>query len=182
MRLNPRGTPVLALLTALFALPLAAAEPAEAPKPPADPPAPLAATPPAAAPARQADSADLRTLIGVNPVGLKRVDIPRMPTMSLRGFVQPHGGLAVALLEIAELNRIFLVQVGTEIPILVPGRISPVGRAELTGLISPGKFPTTQPRSPEGKEQSQIVLKVLKVSNEGVLVEAGLLGQTIIIR
>jgi hypothetical protein len=123
---------------------------------------------------------DLRELIGVNPVGLKRVDVPRMPAMSLKGFVRMKGQEPMALLEIAELNRVFLVQVGTEIPITVAGRVAPVGRSELSGLAGASKAPAAQIRQSEG--QSQIILKVLRVSGEGVTVEAGLLAQTIIIR
>ena len=125
---------------------------------------------------------DLRSLIGVNP-GLKRAEIPRLPAMSLRGFVQPHGGPPQALLEISELNRVFLVQEGTEIPITVAGSISPVGRAELTGLGRqrlPAKAPTPQAHDAQG--QSQIILTVVKISNEGVTVKAGLMAQTMIIR
>jgi len=132
---------------------------------------------PPSAPAPTSGGDDLRSLIGVNP-GLKRAEIPRLPAMSLRGFIQPHGGPPQALLEITELNRVFLVQEGTEIPITVAGRVSPVGRAELTGLGA-GK--------PAGSEsgvdaQSQIILTVVKVSGEGVTVKAGLMAQTLIIR
>ena len=129
---------------------------------------------------KPADGEDLRTLIGVNPVGLKRVDVPRMPAMTLRGFIQPRGQPPLALLEIAELNRVFLVKVGTEIPINVAGRVTPVGRGELSGLNTQNKQNAPVARTNEG--QSQIILKVLKVSGEGVTVEAGLLAQTIIIR
>ena len=86
----------------------------------------------------------------------------------------------MALLEIGELNRTFLVQVGTEIPITIAGRISPLGRSELTGLG--GAIKASGIRANEGEGQSQIVLKVIKVTGEGVTVEAGLLAQTIIIR
>jgi hypothetical protein len=128
----------------------------------------------------KAPEEDLRNLIGVNPVGLKRVDVPRMPAMSLRGFIQPRGQPPLALLEIAEMNRVFLVKVGTEIPITVPGRVAPIGRAELSGLNAPNKTAAPATRSTDG--QSQIILKVLKVSSEGVTVEAGLLAQTIVIK
>jgi len=123
---------------------------------------------------------DLRSLLGVNPVGLKRVDIPRMPALALRGYVEPRGQVPQALLEIAELNRVFLIQVGTEIPITIPGRLSPVGHTELTGLNDAAKPAADAARQGEG--QSQIILKVLKITSQGVTVEAGLLGQTIIIR
>lgn len=123
---------------------------------------------------------DLRALIGVNPVGLKRTEVPRLPAMTLRGFIQPQGHPASALLEISELNRVFVVQVGTEIPITVAGRINPVGRGELTGLN--GAQRPAQPQGNANDGQSQVILKVLKITSEGVTVEAGLLAQTIIIR
>lgn len=131
---------------------------------------------------QSADGADLRTLIGVNPHGLKRAEVPRLPPMTVRGFVQPHGQPPLALLEIGDSNRTFLVQIGTEIPITVVGRISPVGRSELTGLNAPGKSLVPQVRTADGQEQSQVILKVIKVSGQGVTVEAGLLSQTIIVR
>jgi hypothetical protein len=142
----------------------------------------VAATAPAAdaAPASPAGGGDdLRALIGVNP-GLKRAEIPRLPAMSLRGFVQPHGGPPQALLEISELNRVFLVQEGTEIPITVAGRVSPVGRAELTGLGAAKTGGSDAAADAQG--QSQIILTVVKISNEGVTVKAGLMAQTMIIR
>ncbi|MGA2499958.1 MAG: hypothetical protein ABSH20_19645 [Tepidisphaeraceae bacterium] len=134
-------------------------------------------------PSREADTHsaggdDLRWLLGVNP-GTKRVDLPHMPAMSLRGFIKPDGAKPLALLEVAEANRVFLVQVGTEIPITVAGRIAPAGHGELSGLDDPSKTPVAVTR---GGEQSQIILKVLKISEEGVVVEAGLLAQTMIIR
>ena len=151
-----------------------------------DSPADPAKTPGKDAPAenepRPADGSDLRTLIGVNPVGLKRVEVPRMPAMSLRGFVKTSGQPPLALLEITDLNRVFLVKVGTEIPLTIAGRISPIGRNELTGLGGPGRTPAAPANAGDGREQSQIILKVLKVSGEGVTVEAGLLAQTIVIR
>jgi len=122
---------------------------------------------------------DLRSLIGVNP-GLKRAEIPRLPVMSVRGFIQQQGRPTLALLEISELNRVFLVAEGTKIPITVAGRVTPVGRAELTGLG------TAKPTGPEtgtdAQSQSQIILTVEKVTSEGVTVNAGLLAQTMIIR
>jgi hypothetical protein len=149
-----------------------------------DAPAPTVA-PPAANPAesetRPAEAGDLRALLGVNP-GLKRADIMRLPTMSLRGFIKPKGQPPMALLEIAELNRNFLVQAGTEIPVTVQGRVNPVGRSELTGLSGPNKTPAAPARPVDATEQSQIILKVVKVSSEGITVEAGLLDQTITVR
>src|SRR5580704_14327914 len=136
-----------------------APEPVAAPKPPQDETIVNAGKNPGKEPDKEGPrelqsqapgGADLRALIGVNPVGLKRAEVPRLPTMSLRGFVRPHGQQPLALLEMAELNRIFLVQVGTEIPITVAGRLSPVGRGELTGLA---KAPAAPVRATEGQSQ-----------------------------
>jgi hypothetical protein len=80
------------------------------------------------------------------------------------------------------LNRVFLVQKGTEIPVMVQGRLSPLGRNELTGLAGSGDASSAAGRNDNANEQSQIILEVLKVTNEGVTVKAGLLAQTIIIR
>ena len=125
---------------------------------------------------------DLRALIGVNPGSVKRVDVPKLPAMTLRGFAQPRGQPSIALLEIAELNRIFLVHVGTEIPIMVQGRLNPLGHSELTGLSGAKSVDTQVRNGADPSGQSQIILKVLRVTGEGVTVEAGLLAQTIIIR
>ena len=147
---------------------------------------PVAATAPATDTSKASDTApvtaggdDLRSLIGVNP-GLKRAEIPQIPAMSLRGFIQPHDRLPQALLEITELNRVFLVQEGTEIPITVAGRVSPVGRDELTGLGV--AKPAGGNTGPDAQGQSQIILTVVRITGEGVTVKAGLLAQTIIIR
>jgi len=165
---------------------LLAAEPPEQPKPaPAPAPVPTSPAPEAAKPAPDAPpprglgGGDLRALIGVNTGGLKRVEVPaKLPAMTLRGFLQPSGQPAIALLELAELKRIFVVQVGTEIPITIAGRAVAAGHGELTGLGGTKvEAPTVDPSG-----QTQIILKVLKVSNEGVTVEAGLLAQTIVIR
>jgi hypothetical protein len=126
------------------------------------------------------DAESLKQLIGVNPSGLKRADLPKLPVMSLSGFVKPHDGPARALLQIADLNRTFLVEEGTEIPITVAGHISPIGRSELVGLNQTAAPPAQS--NNDANTQSQIILKVVRVSDEGVTVEAGLIDQTIIVR
>jgi len=151
------------------------------PQPPQTQPSTQPATsPPSRATDAQPAKGDLRELIGVNPAGLKRVELPRIPTMTVRGYINANGRGPTALLEITELNRVFLVHEGTEIPIMVQGRITPLGRSELTGLVDQAR-PANSAGENAG-EQSQIILTVLKVSNEGVTVKAGLNSQTLIIR
>lgn len=143
--------------------------------------APPTTQPGAGAPeTRPAASNDLRDLLGVNP-GMKRADLTKLPTMSLRGFVKREGQPPIALLEIAELNRDFLVQAGTEIPITVQGRVTAMGHSELTGLAAPNK-PQAAPAPADNSQESQIILRVLKVSSDGVVVETGLQDQTITVR
>jgi hypothetical protein len=115
--------------------------------------------------------------------GAKRVDVPRLPSMSLQGYIQAKGRPPAAVVEMKELNRVFVVRVGTEIPVTIPGRLTPLGRAELTGLAPPGSA-GSQPVRPvvNSGEQTQVILKVTKISPDGVVVEAGLLAQTIFIR
>ncbi len=126
----------------------------------------------------------MRNLIGVNSGGLRPIETPHMPAMSVRGFIKPANGNATALLEIKELNRSFLVEVGTEIPVMVTGRVTPVGQAELTGLAGlagQGK-PPPAPVAADSQEQSQIILKVTKVTKEGVTIQTNVLSQSLIIR
>jgi hypothetical protein len=125
------------------------------------------------------DAEDLRQLIGVRAPGIAPVELPKLPAMSLRGFVKTADDSAFALLEVTDLNRIFLVKKGTEIPITVQGRISPINQSELTGL---GESATPAQQPDEANAQSQIILKIIEVSDEGVIVQAGLNNQTIIIR
>ena len=130
---------------------------------------------------------DLRDIIGIKTGELSRVEVPRLPAMSLRGFVKPRNGSALALLEIAESSapnsaRTFLVKVGTEIPVTVSGSVAPIGRGELSGLNGAPNTPAQPPRPESSSEQSQIILHVIKVTAEGVIVEAGLLDRTITIR
>jgi len=141
------------------------------------------AAPPATAPSPDDTAAakpDLRELIGVNPGGLKRVAVPRLPSMTLRGYVSPQGSTPQALLEITELNRVFLVHVGTKIPITVQGSVAPLGRSELTGLADAPGSAAAAPN--DANTQTQIILEVTEVTGEGVTVKAGLLSQTIIIK
>ena len=179
------GVRLTAVLFFSTALRVFSAEPSDPPKiPPVQPPAPVNPAPEAAKPtsesATRAPGADLRSLIGVNTGGLKRVEVPaKLPAMTLRGFLQPSGQPAIALLELAELNRIFVVQVGTEIPITIAGHVTAAGHGELTGL---GGAVKAEAPAVDPSGQTQIILKVLKVSSEGVTVEAGLLAQTIVIR
>jgi hypothetical protein len=106
--------------------------------------------------------------------------MPHLPAMSLRGFIQPRGRTPMALLEIKDLDRQFLVQAGTEIPITVSGRVTPIGRDELSGL--PGQAKATGTAITTSDIQSQIIMKVIKVSSEGVTIETGLMAQSIIVR
>lgn len=130
-------------------------------------------------PTPAAEVGDLRELIGVNP-GIKLVEMPHMPVMSLRGFVQGRGQQPMALLEIKDMDRSFLVQAGTEIPIMVTGRVTPIGHDELGGLQNDGKAPAAPVTATD--VQSQIILKVVKVSGEGVIIKTGLMAQTIVVR
>jgi hypothetical protein len=142
------------------------------------------ANPPATEPSLSPDagSEDLRSLIGVNPTGLRHVDVPQVPSMALRGYIQ-QGNRAMALLELTDLKRIFLVQEGTEIPVTVSGTVTPTGHGELTGLDDLSKPNDNQNNNaPAQQTQSQIILKVLRISDEGVTVTAGMERQTIIIR
>ena len=126
---------------------------------------------------------DLRDLIGINH-DFTRVEMGNMPEMSMRGFIQPGNPakLPTALLEIKQMKRLFLVQEGTEIPVMVTGRVTPVARNELSGLHGDAKAAATPSPASDSQQQSQIILKVVKVSAEGVIVKAGLQAQTIIIR
>jgi hypothetical protein len=125
---------------------------------------------------------DLRSLIGVNPTGLRHVDVPQIPDMTVCGYIE-QGGKAMALLEITDDKRIYLVQEGTEIPVTVAGTITPTGHGELSGLDDLSKSDNNQnPNSSPQQTQTQIILKVLKISDEGVTVTAGMERQTIIIR
>jgi hypothetical protein len=128
---------------------------------------------------------DLRTEIGVNPNGPRAVEVPKVPEMAVVGFVKPHDKPAMALLEISEkqdetTKRIYLVRVGTEIPVTITGHVSPVGHGELTGLSD-----AARPSAPENTggdnagDETQIILTVTKVTQDGVTVKAGLLSKTI---
>jgi hypothetical protein len=128
---------------------------------------------------------DLRTAIGVNPNGPKAVDVPEVPEMSVVGFVQPHDRPAMALLELADkrgsdLKRIYLVKVGTEIPVTISGRVNPVGHNELTGLSDAARPAPIRSDDDSGQE-TQIILTVTKVTQDGVTVKAGLLSKTIVV-
>ena len=127
------------------------------------------------------DVGDLRDLIGITH-DFARVEMGNMPEMSMRGFIQPKNPEkpAIALLEIKQLKRLFLVHEGTEIPVMVTGRVTPVARNELAGLGDTSK--AAPPPVNDAQQQSQIILRVVKVSAEGVTVKAGLMAQTIIIR
>jgi hypothetical protein len=140
-------------------------------------------TQPDAAAPDSSEAQSLKQLIGVTPAGLQPVELQKLPVMSLRGFVQPSdGGQPRALLEINELDRSFLVQVGTEIPVTMQGRLSPIGHNELTGLPQAGGEAAPPPPQQQDAGQSQIILKVLRVTPQGVTVRAGLIDQTIVIR
>jgi hypothetical protein len=135
--------------------------------------------------AAQQNSTDLRTAIGVNPNGPKSVEVPKVPAMAVVGFVQPQNRPPMALLELADkqdsgLKRIYLVKVGTEIPVTVSGRISPVGRGELTGLSDAAR-PAAPVQRDDSGEETQIILTVTNVTQDGVTVKAGLLAKTIVV-
>jgi hypothetical protein len=127
----------------------------------------------------QSEAESLKQLIGVNSSGLRGVELPKLPAMSLSGFALLGDGSARALLEITDLNRTFLVRIGTKIPITVPGRVSPIGRSELVGL---GQAVSAAAPADSNNVQSQIILEVIDISPEGVTVKAGLIDQTIIVR
>jgi hypothetical protein len=135
--------------------------------------------------AAQQNPADLRTAIGVNPNGPKLVEVPKVPAMSVVGYVQPHNRPPMALLELADkqdaaLKHIYLVKVGTEIPVTISGRIFPVGRGELTGLSDAAR-PSAPVQRDDAGEETQIILTVTNVTQDGVTVKAGLLAKTIVV-
>jgi hypothetical protein len=134
---------------------------------------------PTAPPAVLSDVESLKELIGVSGPGFKGVDLPKLPAMSLSGFVLLPDNTARALLNIEDLNRTFLVQIGTKIPITVQGRVSPIGRSELTGL---GQSPSAAAPADTTNTQSQIILEVVDINDQGVTVKAGLIDQTIVVR
>jgi len=125
---------------------------------------------------------DLRSLIGVNPEGMKRVDVPQIPNMALRGFVQRRGADPIALIELTDLKQLVLVHKGTEIPITVAGHVTPAGHSELPGLDDASHVPGTADTAGGPPEQSQIILKVIEVTEDGVTVTAGIERQTIFVR
>jgi hypothetical protein len=140
---------------------------------------------PTADPTTQQSSEDLRTAIGVNPNGPKAVDVPEVPEMSVVGFVQPHDRQAMALLELADkrgsdLKRIYLVKVGTEIPVTISGHVTPIGHNELTGLSDAARPAPVRSDNDSGQE-TQIILTVTRVTPDGVTVKAGLLSKTIVV-
>jgi hypothetical protein len=157
--------------------------PAFSSKASADDATPGSTTQPAVAlPASEPPVQDLRQLLGiVNSQGLKRVDVPQVPNMALRGFIQPHGGEPIALLELTDQKQLILVHKGTKIPITVTGHISPAGHTELAGLDDGSRVPGTANPVSSAPEQSQIILEVTNVSPEGVTVTAGQERQPIII-
>jgi hypothetical protein len=143
---------------------------------------PASATQPAAQSPAMPPIGDLRSLIGVNPEGMKRVDVPQIPNMALRGFVQRHGADPIALIELTDLKQLVLVHKGTEIPITVTGHVTPAGHSELPGLDDASRVPGAADAVGGPPEQSQIILKVIEVTEDGVTVTAGIERQTIFVR
>ena len=136
-------------------------------------------------PTTQQSAEDLRTAIGVNPNGPKAVEVPEVPEMSVVGFVQPHDRPAMALLELADkrgsdVKRIYLVKVGTEIPVTISGRVTPIGHNELTGLSDAAR-PAPARSTDDANQETQIILTVTRVTQDGVTVKAGLLSKTIVV-
>ena len=139
---------------------------------------PLASAPPAST----QPAPDLRQLMGVvNPEGIKRVEVPEIPNMALRGFIKPHDGEPVALLELTDRKELIFVQKGTQIPITVSGHVQAIGHSELSGLDDGSRVPGTVNPVSSGPEQSQIILEVTNLTAEGVTVTAGQERQSIII-
>lgn len=87
----------------------------------------------------------------------------------------------MALLQIGDAHKVYLVQKGTEISITVAGDVTPVGKNELTGLPGPKGSDTPAEAAPKGAQESLVILKVQKITNEGVILETGL-AQTLTVR
>ena len=105
--------------------------------------------------------------------------------MSVVGFVQPHDRPAITLLELADkrgsdVKRIYLVKVGTEIPVTISGRVTPIGHNELTGLSDAARPAPARPID-DANQETQIILTVTRVTQDGVTVKAGLLSKTIVV-
>lgn len=134
------------------------------------------------APSRPAEPAeDLRALIGVQLSGRRHVEVPKLPPISVQGYVHADGGDPMALLQIGDAHKVYLVQKGTEISITVAGDVTPVGKNELTGLPGPKGSDTPAEAAPKGAQESLVILKVQKITNEGVILETGL-AQTLTVR
>lgn len=142
------------------------------------------------APARASDAApsqavgsvgDLRTLLGVQLSGHRHVEVPKLPPISVQGYVHADGGEQMALLQIGDARRVYLVKKNTEIPITVAGNVTPVGKNELTGLPGPKGSDIPADAAPKGAQESVVILKVLQITTGGVILETGL-AETLTVR
>lgn len=142
--------------------------------------APIGGTDPAS-PSPVNPNIDLRALIGVQLSGRRHVEVPKLPSISVQGYVHADGLEPMVLLQIGDGHKVYLVQRGTEIPIIVAGDVTPVGRNELTGL--PGSKGTDTPAeaTSKGAQESVVILKVQRITKEGVILDTGL-AQTLTVR
>ena len=97
--------------------------------------------------------------------GVQKVEPPQLPTMSLRGFIRSDGRPPAALLEIKDVGR-WVVREGDRIPVMVAGAATVDAKGARV----------------EGRGQTQIILLVKSVSAEGVVLETGVLAQTLVVR
>jgi hypothetical protein len=120
--------------------------------------------------------------------GPPRVEVVRLPEMSMKGYLEVVGRNPVALLQIQGIAQPVRVRKGDLIPVVVVGRIvsanplparPPVSGGGASGRETPA---SVAPGSPAAGEQTQVYLKVLEVTAEGVTVEAELLSQRLMIR
>jgi hypothetical protein len=97
----------------------------------------------------------------------QKVEPPQLPAMHLRGFLRTDGRPPAALLDIKEAGR-YVVREGDRIPVMVN---------TVRTTAADGKAPRVEARG-----QTQILLVIKKISSDGVVIETGVLAQTIVIR
>jgi hypothetical protein len=121
------------------------------------------------APGNGDDKDRLKRLAFGAGAGVQKVEPPQLPVMSLRGYIRSNGRPPAALLEIKDVGR-YVVREGDHIPVMVNMVYSPAGP------------PDAKAARPETRGTRQILLLVKSVSAEGVVLETGVLAQTLVIR